>query len=96
MSADAYLTLAECAHREGEWHGAYDYAKRAIALGKPETMLAVNPSEYVLHPRMIMASSARSLGDIDEAVRLANEALGSPGPKLDNPRSTTGGCGRRR
>jgi tetratricopeptide (TPR) repeat protein len=75
MSADAYLTLAECAHREGEWRCAYDHAARAMELGKPDTMLAINPSEYVLHPRMIMASAAYSLGDTEEAVRLADEAL---------------------
>lgn len=75
LSADAYLTLAECAHSEGDWQRAYDCAKRAMELGRPDTVLAVNPSEYVLHPKTIMAAAAYALGDHEQAITLANEAL---------------------
>jgi tetratricopeptide (TPR) repeat protein len=81
LSADAYLTLAECAHSEGEWQRAYDCANRAMELGKPETMLPVNPSEYVLHPKAIMASSSYALGDVERAIRLAGEVLEASRPE---------------
>ncbi len=84
LSADAHLTLAECAHSARDWQRAYDHAERALGLGKPDTMLSVNPSDYVLHPKAIMASSSFALGDLERAIRLADEVLIASRPGLSS------------
>lgn len=72
---DSYLTLAQVAHHRGEHHKAVHWCDRVIDLGIPETMLIINPLEYVVGPRALKAACLASMGDIDGAVELGEEAL---------------------
>ncbi len=72
---DSYLTLAEAHHAKGEWTKAIEWAQEALRRGQPQTMLIVNPLDYTITPRMILASALECLGRIEEALQFANEAL---------------------
>jgi tetratricopeptide (TPR) repeat protein len=73
---DSYLTLAEVAYHRHEWQKAGDWAKRVLELGCPDTLLIVNPLEYQVQPRILMAGSLGGLGKLDGAITLAEEILG--------------------
>lgn len=72
---DSYLTLAEAYHEKGEWEKAIEWAREVLRRGKPETMLIVNPLDYTVTPRMVLASSLGQLGRIEEALVVAEELL---------------------
>lgn len=75
MFADTHLSLAEAEHTLGNPQAAYLHAKHALELGKPQTIMIVNPQQYDVHPRALMALALAQLGRFDEAVRLGSEAL---------------------
>jgi tetratricopeptide (TPR) repeat protein len=72
---DSYLTLAEVAYHRHDWVKAGDWAKRVLELGCPDTLLIVNPLEYHVQPRVIMAGSLGGLGRFDAAITIAQEIL---------------------
>lgn len=72
---DSYLTLAEVAYHRREWVKAGDWARRVLELGCPDTLLIVNPLEYEVQPRVIMAGSLGGLGRYDAAITIAQEIL---------------------
>lgn len=83
---DSYLTLAQVAHHHGEHGKAMHWCDRVLDLGIPDTMLIINPLEYVVGPRALKAACLAATGDIDGAVELAEQALGvqpSHGPLLE-------------
>jgi tetratricopeptide (TPR) repeat protein len=72
---DSYLTLAEVAYHRHEWVKAGDWSKRVLELGCPDTLLIINPLEYAVQPRVIMAGSLGGLGRFDAAITIAQEIL---------------------
>lgn len=72
---DNYITLAEVSMARSEWTKALAWAKRAYELGRPETLLIVNPLDYTFHPLKLMAGCLGNLGDIDKAIEFAEQAL---------------------
>ncbi len=51
------------------------HAKTALEIGKPSTLLIVNPLQYTAHPRALMAVCAAQLGQLDQAITLGEEVL---------------------
>jgi tetratricopeptide (TPR) repeat protein len=72
---DSYLTLAEAYHEKGEWAKAIEWAQEVLRRGQPQTMLIINPLDYMITPRMVLASALGRLGRIEEALPVAEEAL---------------------
>jgi tetratricopeptide (TPR) repeat protein len=72
---DSYLTLAEAYHKRGEWPKAIEWASEVLRRGQPQTMLIVNPLDYTVLPRMVLASALAQLGRIEEALQVAEELL---------------------
>lgn len=72
---DCYLTLAQAAYTMGEPHKALQWADETIRRGQPDTPLIVNPLDYTVEARVVMAASYRTLGRLDEACRTAETAL---------------------
>lgn len=72
---DTYLSLAECAQIQGDPQAGYHYAKTALEMGKPDSLLILNPIQYTVHPRSVMAICAAQMSRLDEALKLAGEAL---------------------
>lgn len=72
---DSYLTLAEVAYHRQEWRNAGDWAKRVLELGTPDTLLIINPLEYTMQPRVILAGAMGALGQLEAAIATAQEVL---------------------
>lgn len=72
---DAYLTLAENYHQLGEFAKAAHWAREVLERGQPETLLIINPLDYTFQPRLMLASSLGALGQFDEAIEMAEQAL---------------------
>lgn len=72
---DTYLTLAEVAHEQQDWQRTMEFAKQVLDKGQPETLLIINPEDYTLRPRVMVASAMASLGKLDEACQLAQQVL---------------------
>jgi len=72
---DTHLTLAEAEQTLGRPDVALIHAQTALSIGKPTTMLIINPLQYTAHPRAIMAICLAQLGRIDEAVGQMEECL---------------------
>lgn len=72
---DTHLSLAEIAQAQNEPDLGYHHAERALRMGKPNSILILNPLQYTAHPRAIMAVCCMMLGRHDEAMRLCQETL---------------------
>jgi tetratricopeptide (TPR) repeat protein len=72
---DSYLTLAEVCYHRHEWQKAGDWCKRVLELGCPDTLLIVNPLEYQIQPRVIMAGSLGGLGRYGGAIEIGQEIM---------------------
>lgn len=72
---DSYLSLAEVAYHRHEWQKAGDWAKRVLELGCPDTLLIVNPLEYQVQPRIIMAGCLGGLGRYSSAIEIGEEIM---------------------
>lgn len=73
--ADTHLTLAEAEQTLGRPEIAIHHARNAVAVGKPETLLIVNPLQYTAHPHALMAVCLAQMGRWEEAVSQAEECL---------------------
>lgn len=73
--ADTYLTLAECEQTLGRPDAGLVHARTAIEIGQPDTLLIINPLQYTVHPRALMAVCLAQMGRFDESVKTAEEAL---------------------
>lgn len=77
---DTHLTFSELAMARQDWRRSIYHAERAKELGKPETLLIVNPQDYDERPRSMIAISLAALGRLDEAIELGEGVLrDSPG-----------------
>lgn len=72
---DSYLTLAEAHYHLGEYEKAVYWGREVVRLGVPETLLIINPLDYSLAARVIVAGALGGLGRIDEAIAIAEEAF---------------------
>lgn len=72
--ADNYLSLAEVCMAKNQWDKGLSWAKRALEIGKPETMLIINPNDYVGLPLKYMAHCLGRLERYDEAIDMATKA----------------------
>ncbi|HEU4656318.1 MAG TPA: hypothetical protein VFR97_02280 [Capillimicrobium sp.] len=72
---DTYLSLAEATYQRREWDKAEQWARRALELGAPDTLLIINPLDYVLQPRVVLAGALGEQGRVEEAIQVAAEAL---------------------
>lgn len=73
--SDSYLTLSEAHYRLGEYEKAIEWAEQAASRGVPDSFLIVNPLDYTFQPKVLIAGSLGALGQVEEAVRVAEEAL---------------------
>jgi tetratricopeptide (TPR) repeat protein len=72
---DSYMTLAEISYHRQEWRNAGDWAARVLELGVPDTLLIINPLDYVLSPRVILAGAMGALGELEKAIAIGDEVL---------------------
>jgi tetratricopeptide (TPR) repeat protein len=73
--ADTHLTLAEAEQTLGRPREALVHAETAQRIGKPDTLLIVNPLQYSVHPLAIQAVCLAQMGRLEEAVSKAEEGL---------------------
>jgi tetratricopeptide (TPR) repeat protein len=69
------LTLAEVAQTIGRPDEGFVHAKQAFELGKPNSLLILNPVQYTAHPLALMALCLGQMGRLDEAVEKLDECL---------------------
>lgn len=72
---DSHLTLAEAHYALGEWQKAAHWAREVLRMGTPDTLLIVNPLDYLCQPYVILAGALGQLGDLDGAIEAAEAAL---------------------
>ena len=72
---DTHLTLAEAAQTLGRPAEGYFHAASALQLGKPDTLLIINPLQYTAHPLALQAVCLAQMGRFEEAVEKAHECL---------------------
>lgn len=72
---DTHLTLAEAEQTLGHPDLAILHCETVLRLGKPSTLLIINPTQYTAHPHAIMGVCYAQLGRFDEATRHLDEAL---------------------
>lgn len=72
---DTHLSLAEIAQAQNEPDLAYHHAERALRMGKPQSILILNPLQYTAHPRAIMAACCMMMGRYDEAMQHCKDTL---------------------
>lgn len=71
---DSYLSLAEVTMHLGQWEQAKQWAQRVLEIGKPETMLIINPVDYSFLPLKVIAGCSAQLGDIEGALEAGEAA----------------------
>ncbi len=72
---DTHLSLAEIAQAQNQPDLGYHHAQEALRMGKPQSILILNPLQYTAHPRAIMAVCCMMMGRHDEAMSLCREVL---------------------
>ncbi len=73
--ADTHLTMAEAEQTLGHPEVALVHARTAMDIGKPDTLLIINPLQYTAHPRALMAVCLAQMGRFEDATRMAEECL---------------------
>ena len=73
--ADTHLTLAEAAQMLGRPAEGLLHAQTAMQIGKPDTLLIINPLQYTAQPRALMAVCLAQMGRTEEAVAMVDECL---------------------
>jgi tetratricopeptide (TPR) repeat protein len=72
---DSYLTLAEANLAQNEFKKAEYWAREVLRLGRPETVLIINPLDYEFQPRKLLALVLGQMSRLDEAIEVAEQAL---------------------
>lgn len=72
---DTHLTLAEVAQTKGQPDIGLMHAKTAYEMGKPNSILILNPTQYTAHPLALMTVCLMQLNRFDEAMQAAHRAL---------------------
>lgn len=72
---DNCLSLAESYYHLGQLQKAIFWAESALRLGPPETLLIVNPMDYVVQPHVVLAMAYGAMGRFETAVEHADRVL---------------------
>jgi tetratricopeptide (TPR) repeat protein len=72
---DSYITLAEAYLLKGQYHKAIEWARTALLRGAPDTLLIVNPLDYVVNPRQVLAGAFAALERTEDAIAECNQIL---------------------
>lgn len=72
---DTYLSLAEVAYQRRQWPNALHWARQVLAIGQPDTLLIIDPTDYSGRAHVIAAGALGELGHLTEAVASAELAL---------------------
>lgn len=72
---DSYLTLAQLAYLDGRNQRAIEWAQLCIEIGRPQTLLIINPLDYTYEPMKVKAGALAALGQLDEAIEIGERAL---------------------
>lgn len=73
---DTQLSLAEASHSLGAHDKAVTWAREVLRLGEPkDSVLILNPLDYSFQARLVLAGSLGALGQVEEALGVADEAL---------------------
>lgn len=80
---DSWITLAECYAKREDHQNALWAIQRVIELGMPDTMLIVNPLDYLSYPHRLAAAVLGAMGNLDEAIAAAERSLElNPGDQM--------------
>jgi tetratricopeptide (TPR) repeat protein len=72
---DSALTLAEAHYELREPAKAVHWAQVVLAGGTPDTLLIINPLDYLVQPHVVLAGAHAALGDTDRAIHHAEQVL---------------------
>jgi tetratricopeptide (TPR) repeat protein len=72
---DSHLSLAEACYALGEYEKAIKWCRDVLRLGQPDSLLILNPLDYVWKPRVVLAAALGALNRPDEALAVGREAL---------------------
>lgn len=72
---DSHLTLAEAHYALGEHEKAVHWAREVLRMGIPDTLLIINPLDYVFQPQLIIAGALGAAGQLDDAIEAAEAGL---------------------
>lgn len=72
--AENAIGLCEAFSELGEWARVETWARRALDLGMPQSMLILNPLEFTLVPRVRLAQALAEQHRFEEAVQYVGEA----------------------
>jgi Tfp pilus assembly protein PilF len=72
---DSALTLAEAHYELREPAKAIHWANVVLAAGVPDTLLIVNPLDYLVQPHVVLAGAYAALGDTEQAIGHAEHVL---------------------
>lgn len=73
--ADNYLSLAQASYLMGKHAEAIHWAHETLRLGQPDTLLILNPLDYVVEPRYVLCAAHTARGEWQEAVAHGEQAL---------------------
>jgi len=73
--ADNYLSLAQATYLQGRHQEAIFWAHETLRLGQPDTLLILNPLDYVVEPRYVLCASHTARGEWQEALTHGEQAL---------------------
>lgn len=72
---DSHLSLAEACYSLGEHEKAIKWAREVLRLGQPDSLLILNPLDYIWKPKVVLAAALGALNRVDEALAVARDAL---------------------
>lgn len=73
--AENMIGLAQCFATLGRWDRAERWARRALEQGMPSSPLILNPLEFTLIPRIVIADACINQGRSDQALQVIREAV---------------------
>lgn len=72
---DNWITLAEIYLKRGDGMNCLWALQRVIEAGVPETVMIINPLDYLAYPHRLAAGALAGLGNFPEAIAAAERAL---------------------
>jgi len=75
MWADTHLTLAEVAQTQAKPEEGLVHAQTALEIGRPDTLLIINPLQYTAHPLALQGVCLAQMGRWDEAVAKGEQVM---------------------
>lgn len=72
---DSFLTLAQADYQLQRPRNAIHWAQRVLDIGMPDSLLILNPLDYTVMPKTVLAAAHGALGDVETAIRYGREVL---------------------